>query len=145
MNTKRQLPLLIALLVGGCDDSISGPSGTDTSSTSTTTLITESFEATLARGESTFYSFSVSAAGPATVTLASVVQPGKAAALATPIQIALGTPVGEGCAITDSVEASPSLTPQLTATITSGIHCVQVADSGQLTGQVIASIRFVHP
>jgi len=138
--------LLVALLAAGCDNTISGPSGTDTSGTGTTaTLTVESFEATLSRGESKFYSFTVATTGAATVTLASVVQPGKAAALATPMTLALGTPVGEGCAISDSVEASPSLTPQLTATLASGVHCVLAGDSGQLTGTVIVSIRFAHP
>jgi len=145
VNAKHCFPLLVALLAAACDNTISGPSGTDTSGTSTPpTLTVESFEATLSRGQSTFYSFTVTTAGAATGTLASVVQPGKAAALATPMTLAFGTPVGEGCAVSDAVDASPSLTPQLTATLASGIHCVLVGDSGQLTGTVIVSIRFAH-
>jgi len=42
------------------------------------------------------------------------------------------------------VDAPPALTPQLTATLASGTHCVSIGDSGQLTGTVIVSIRFVH-
>jgi len=141
----KRLLLLAALLAAGCDDTISGPSGTGTSATTTTsTPIVEGFEATLSRGESTFYSFTVTTTGPATATLAAVVQPGRAAALTTPLRIAFGTPVGEGCEISDSIEASPSLTPQLGTTLAAGIHCAWVGDGGQLTGTVIASIRFVH-
>jgi len=92
---KRLLVLLIASLGVACDNTVSGPSGTDTSSTVTATPISESFEATLSRGGSAFYSFNVVTAGAATVTLASVVEPGKTAPLATPMRIALGTPVGE--------------------------------------------------
>jgi len=144
---KRHLLLLLAALVtAACDDTISGPSGTAPTSTTgtTSTPLAESFEATLSPGDSIFYSFTVSADGPATATLAAVVQPGRAAALATPLRIAFGTPVGEGCEISDAIDASPSLTPQLAATLSAGIHCVSIGDSGQLTSTVIASIRFVH-
>ncbi len=150
MTAKRYSPLLLllaALVSAACDDTIGGAPATPTSPSDTTsaaTPLSESFEATLSPGESTFYSFSVSASGPATATLAAVVQPGKVGALATPLRISFGTPVGEGCEISDSIEAPPSLTPQLGATLTGGIHCVSVGDSGQLTGTVIASIRFVH-
>jgi len=142
---KRLLVLLIASLGVACDNTVSGPSGTDTSgTTATATPISESFEATLSHGESAFYSFNVVTAGVTTVTLASVVDPRKAAPLAMPMRIALGMPVGEGCEIGDAVETLPALTPQLTATLAPGIHCVWVGDSGQLTGTVIVSIRFVH-
>jgi len=144
---KRHLfLLLVAVVSAACDDTISGPSGTATSSTAATTStpVSESFEATLSPGNSIFYSFTVSAAGPATATLAAVVQAGKAAALATPMRIGFGTPVGEGCEIGDAIDALPSLTPQLAATLSDGIHCVSIGDSGQLTSTVIASIRFVH-
>ena len=149
MTANRYSPLLlllVALASAACDNTIGGSPATPTSpsATSNSAPVSESFEATLSPGGSTFYSFSVSAAGPATATLAAVGQPGKVGALATPLKIAFGTPVGEGCEISDSIEASPSLTPQLGATLTAGIHCVSVGDSGQLTGTVIASIRFVH-
>jgi hypothetical protein len=143
------LPLLalLVLVSAACDDTIGGAPGTPTSpsaATSTDAPVTESFEATLSAGQSTFYSFSVTTAGPATATLAAVAQPGKAGALATPLRIAFGTPVGEGCEISDSIEAPPSLTPQLGTTLSAGIHCVSIGDSGQLTGTVIASVRFAH-
>ena len=151
MTVKRTLLLLLLFVVAfagaACDDTIGGSAGTPTSpsdAASTSAPVTESFEATLSPGESMFYSFTVTNAGPATATVAAVVQPGRAGALATPLRVSFGTPVGEGCEITDSIETPPSLTPQLGATLSAGIHCVSIADAGQLTGAVIASIRFVH-
>jgi hypothetical protein len=91
-----------------------------------------------------FYSFTVTSAGTVNVTLASVVKPGRSAALATPLRIGLGTPAGEGCTVTDAVEAAPALTPQLSVTMATGIHCVFIADTGQISGTVIAAVRFSH-
>jgi hypothetical protein len=137
----RHSALLLALLAAGCDKTSTEPSST---STTTPTRITESFETTMSRGESMFYSFTVGSAGTVNVTLASVVQQGRTAALSTPLRIGLGTPEGEGCTVTDSVEATPALTPQLSVTMTAGIHCVSVADIGQTAGTVIAAVRFSH-
>jgi hypothetical protein len=131
-------------MAAGCDDTVSGPSGTSSSTTINTVPLTESFEATLSPGGSSFYSFSVTTAGTAAVTLASVVQSGRAAALSIPLRISLGTPAGEGCTVSDSVQATPALTPQLTAALSVGIHCVLVEDVGQVTGSVIAAVRFSH-
>ena len=139
MNKTSGILLLVALFAVGCDKTVTEPS-----STPTTTPTNESFEATLLRGESMFYSFSVGTAGTVTVTLASVVQQGRAAALTTPLRVGVGTPVGEGCEVSDSVDASAALTPQLTATMTVGIHCVYVADVGQIPGTVIVAVRFSH-
>jgi len=142
---KRLLLPLVCALAAACDNTISGPSGTASSTASTVSLSTESFEATLSNGESTFYSFTVGTAGSVAVTLASLVQVGRPAAVATTMRIGLGTPAGEGCAISDTVDASAALTPQLTASMSAGIHCVSIADVGQLTGPAIVAVRFVHP
>jgi hypothetical protein len=140
VTIARILPLVLALLAAGCDKTSTEPSPTST----TPTAITESFEATLSRGDSMFYSFTVGTAGTVSVTLASVVQQGRAAALATPLRIGLGTPEGEGCTVTASVEAGPALTAQLSTTMTAGIHCIYLADIGQVSGTVIAALRFSH-
>ena len=140
MTFVRYSALLLALLGAGCDETPTEPSST----TSTPTRSTESFETTLARGDSMFYSFTVGSAGTVSVTLASVVQQGRTAASSTPLRIGLGTPEGEGCTVTDSVDAAPALTPQLSVTMAAGIHCVSVADVGQIPGTVIAAVRFSH-
>ena len=54
------------------------------------------------------------------------------------------TPAGEGCTVTDSMDVTPALTPQLSATLAAGIHCVSVTEIGQVPGTVIASVRFNH-
>lgn len=144
---RRVLVLLMVLAGAGCDNTISGPSGTAASSSSTTASVTptsEFFEATLAPGGSTFYSFTESTAGSVAVTLASVVPPGLTGALSTPIKVGLGTPVGEGCTVTDSVDMAPALVPQFTVSMAAGVHCLWVGDAGQLTSTVIASVRFTH-
>ncbi len=145
--SKRLLLPLICTLAAACDNTISGPSGTDSSGTTVTAITrsTESFEATLSQGESTFYSFKVSTAGSVAVTLASVAQVGRPAAVATPMRIGLGTPAGEGCTISDTVDAAAALTPQLAVSQSAGIHCVSIADAGHLTGPALVSVRFTHP
>jgi hypothetical protein len=143
---KHLLLLLVCALSAACDNTISGPSGTASSATTATVApSTEAFEATLSIGESTFYSFTVGTAGSVAVTLASIVQVGRPAAVATPMRIGLGTPAGEGCTISDTVDASAALKPQLTVSQSAGIHCVSIADAGQLTGPAIVSVRFAHP
>lgn len=139
-----RLVLLIALAGAGCDNTISGPSGTASSTTASVTPTSEFFEATLVPGGSMFYSFTESTAGSVAVTLASVVQPGRTGALATPIRIGLGTPAGEGCTVTDAADMAPALVPQFTVPLAAGVHCLLVGDAGQLTGTVIASVRFTH-
>jgi ABC-type spermidine/putrescine transport system permease subunit II len=99
---------------------------------------------TLDPGESTFYSFTEAAAASVTVTLASVVQPGRAAALSTPMTLGMGTPAGEGCTVTDSLQATPALAPQLTVTLAAGVHCISVGHPGQFPSTVIAAVRFTH-
>jgi hypothetical protein len=136
----RHSALLLALLAAGCDKAATEPSST----TTTPTRLSESFETTLAHGDSMFYSFTVTSAGTVNVTLASVVQQGRSTALSTPLRIGLGTPEGEGCTVTDSIEAAPALTPQLSVTMAAGIHCVFIADAGQISGTVIAAVRFSH-
>jgi hypothetical protein len=133
---------LLSLLAGGCADTSTEPSSASTTTTPTRT--TESFEATLSRGESMFYSFSVGSAGTVNVTLASVVQQGRPAALSSPLRLGIGTPEGEGCTVVDAVDVTPALTPQLSTTLSAGIHCVSVSEIGQVPGTVIASVRFNH-
>jgi hypothetical protein len=147
VTPNRLLLLLLCPLAAACDNTISGPTGTDSSAAAASTIApsTESFEATLSAGGSTFYSFTVGTAGSVAVTLASVVQVGRPAALTTPMRIGLGTPAGEGCTTSDTVDAAAALQPQLTVSQSAGIHCVSIADAGQLTAPAVVSIRFTHP
>lgn len=141
MTRRHSVVLLCALCACNC--------GSDTPTSATATVATTStstvtFEGTLEPGQSRFYSFNALQTGSVTVTLASLTLPGRRDALAVPVRIGVGTPKGEGCDDTVSIEATPALVSQLSATLDSGIHCVNIADTGHLPGEVIFLIRFTH-
>ena len=76
--------------------------------------------------------------------LASIVRQAQFTPLAIHLRVGVGIPSGEGCSVTESVDVLPSLTPQLATTLPAGIHCVSVEDVGEVTGTVVASVRFTH-
>jgi hypothetical protein len=133
--------LVLGLLGAGC-----GSDSTPTTpSTSTVTNITEVFVGTLNVRGSSFYSFSVLTAGSVSIMLASitVARPGPTANI--PVSLGVGVPAGEGCNTTQSTTVGPALTSQLTATLTPGVYCANVADVGNLTSSVGFAIRIIHP
>jgi hypothetical protein len=139
--TRRHIALLLWLMVASaCDDGPTSPDDTTTPSTSSVV-----FEGTLDPDGSRFYSFSASQTGSVTVNLASLNLVGRREALTVPVQIGVGVPKGEGCDNTESLETAPALVSQFSASLNSGIHCVSVADAGQLPGAAIFLIRFSHP
>ena len=144
----KVLPLLllsVALLTGACgSDSATAPSSTTSTTSTPGTGNYDGFEVTLGEGGSSFFSFNVTTAGAAGVMLASVVHEGQFTPLPIHLRIGIGVPAGEGCSITEAVDVLPSLTPQLMTTLPAGIHCVSVDDIGEVTGTVIAAIRFTH-
>jgi hypothetical protein len=134
-------PLLVAasLCAAGC-------SGSSTSPTTTVSgTVTEVFAGTLSVGGSSFYSFTVSSTGTASVTLASITTgvPGPAANIA--VNMGLGVPAGIGCPVTTSVTVGPALTAQIAQILDPGIYCVNIADVGNLTAAVNFAIRILHP
>lgn len=113
--------------------------------TSTPTSSTELFTGTLSPKGSSFYSFSVTNAGTASITLASLASSRVGLAVPSRLTVGLGVPSGFGCATTTTVDASPGLTAQLTASgAKDNIYCVYLADPGVLTGDVLFVIRIVH-
>ncbi|MGC4084880.1 MAG: hypothetical protein QM736_22895 [Vicinamibacterales bacterium] len=124
----------------GCgDDSPTTPS------TSTPTSSTELFTGTLSPGGSSFYSFTVTNAGTVSITLASLASSRVGLVLPSRLTIGLGVPNGFGCATTSTVDTAPGLTAQLTASgAKDNIYCVNLADPGVLTGDVLFVIRIVH-
>jgi K+-transporting ATPase A subunit len=144
VKTRHFLVVLLALLTIACGaDSATAPSSTSTAASSPTAAY-DGFEATLGHGGSSFFSFNVTTAGAAGVMLASVVREGQFPPLVVHLRIGLGVPAGEGCNVGESVDVLPSLTPQLATTLPAGIHCVSVEDVGEVTGTVVASVRFTH-
>ena len=140
---KRLAAVVFALVLSGCG-------GSDTSSTTTTPSVitgpsTQLFEGKLDPGGSAFYSFTVSSTGLANVMLASVTTSTSPGASSTvKLGLALGTPLGEDCVITNAIPASAGLTSQLVNSLTPGIYCTRVYDIGNLRSTVNFAIRIVH-
>ena len=132
--------LLGALSMSACGDTPTSPD--DTASTPTATNVV--FEGTLEEEQSRFYAFDASQAGSVIVNLASLSLVGHRDALGVPVRIGVGVPKGEGCAETESLETTPTLVSQFSTVLEIGIHCVSIADTGQLPGAAIFLIRFSH-
>lgn len=131
-----------ALAAAAC----SKDSSTTTSPTTTTaTSSAELFSGTLSPKGSTFYSFSVTNAGTVSVTLASLASSRIGAALPSRLTVGLGVPSGFGCVTSSSVDTTPGLTAQLTASgAKDNIYCVNLSDPGTLSGDALFVIRIVH-
>lgn len=136
------LPLFT--LAAACDKTETPTSATDTTTaTVAEASITEEFSGTLPVGGHRFYSFTVGANGTVNVTLTSV---GGAGVPSTVwLGIGLGTPSGEDCATTSSVNAAAAATAQLTATYAPGIYCAQLTDIGNLYAPAAFTATIAHP
>lgn len=139
---KTLAAVALALAMAGCG-------GSNTSSTAAPTVTTGPqttlFEGALAVGGSAFYSFTVTTEGLANVMLASVTTttaPGASSPVV--LGLALGTPLGTDCTITNSLPASAGLTSQLVNNLTPGTYCARVYDIGNLRSTVNFAIRIVH-
>ncbi len=107
-------------------------------------FLTRTFAGALQVQGSTFYSFHVSQAGPASLMLAAVQTPG-GAALATPVGIGVGVPKGTGCTRATAITTPPGLAAQLTVTLNPGTYCASVFDVGTLSGTVNFAMRITYP
>jgi hypothetical protein len=137
----RPIAIVFALAMAACGGDTTPPSSTTTGPT------TELFENQLtSRGDSQFFSFTVSTAGDVNLTLASVTTaatPGTS--LNLPLGLGLGTPVGTQCNLTQQVTTGPGLVPQLTSSnAAAATYCVKVFDVGNLTVPVNFAVRITH-
>lgn len=132
-----------ALVVAGCGNTAESPTAPTTPSTAT--LRTGHFVGSLAAGETRFFSFTVAQAGTVTAMLASITSPRTGAAVDAALGFGIGRPAGTGCALSTSVNATPSLTAQLQQQAEAGIYCINVSDPGQLIGDVNFAVRFSYP
>src|SRR5687767_3109010 len=140
-STSRSLRLPLLLLMGaliGCSDD------SPTSPTPPVETTTEVFTGTIDVGETRFHTFPVVASGSAAATLASVTT-ADGAVLFSPLTLGLGTLSDTTCSVSSSISARPSLTSQLTISVTAGTSCVNLADGGTISGPVKYTIRVVHP
>jgi hypothetical protein len=138
--TRRSLCVLLAAIAMGCDhesDTVTGPTAL--------TITTRTFTGSLAVGASRFYSFAVSSGGTITASLASVTSDRDGLPLDTILELGIGFPAGTGCAVTATKNVSAGLTAQLLSSATGGVHCVRVADVGDMTAPVKFAVRFSHP
>jgi hypothetical protein len=109
------------------------------------TLRTETFTGSLAVGASRFYSFTVTAGGTVSVTLASVTSQADGATLTQPLEIGIGVPAGTGCSTSVATSVSSGLVTQLQMSAGTGVHCVRVSDTAGLPLPINFSLRFTHP
>jgi hypothetical protein len=142
MTRRLRAGLLAALLAGvtlGCNgDSVpTGPTVVD--------VATQTFTGTLAVGASRFYSFTVTSRGSITASLASVTSAQDNTVLDAILELGIGFPAGTGCAVTTTKNVSPALTSQVFTSTEPGIHCVRVADVGDLNTPIKFAVRFAHP
>jgi hypothetical protein len=139
VSTWRLPCLLSGLLVSaGCGDTPTSPTDTTVTPSSTT------YASTLGLGSVRFYSFTVLADGPVTVMLASVTSPANGIPAGQPLEVSLGVPAATDCSPIYTELLSASLVTQISQTLTAGIYCIRVADSGQLTAPVRFAVRFTH-
>jgi hypothetical protein len=135
-----------AFALSACDDSSSATSPSTTSSTTTTVAsptTTELFAGRVTVGGSAFYSFSVVENGTVNVTLAEV---GGASVPATVwLGVGLGTPNGEDCTTSSTVNTAPGSAVQLTGTYAPGVYCVRVWDIGNLVAVAAFNVTIAHP
>jgi hypothetical protein len=117
---------------------------TPSDTTSTASTSTDYFTGTLAQGGSAFYSFTVSSAGTAAVTLASTTAAKIGPAVPLTLRLGLGTPLGEACSTIRTIDTPPGLSAQLLNALGTGTYCVNVADIGNIRGSVLFAVRIVH-
>ena len=105
--------------------------------------IVESFAGSVAPGSSAFYSFTVPSEGRVDLTLLELSDGGGPAA--TIVGLGIGAPLGIGCTAGVSVSTGPDVTPQLSQTLTPGVYCVKVSDTGQLVNAVTFVLNITRP
>jgi hypothetical protein len=137
------LPMLI--VASGCDkaESPTSPSSTTTTTSVASPTVTEEFVATVPVSGSRFYSFEVIENGTVNVTLVSV---GGATVPSTVwMGLGIGTPSGEDCTTTSTVNTAAGSTAQVSGTYAPGIYCAKVLDIGNLFAPATVAVTIAHP
>jgi hypothetical protein len=132
--------VLLSVATLACTDVVESTTGP-----TETTFTTEYFSGAIGVGGARFYSFTVSVAGPVSANLASITAVDSLLPANTVLRLGIGVPRGTGCALVSSIEVSAALVSQLNHTPLPGVHCIEVADPGSLTGTVRFALRFTHP
>jgi hypothetical protein len=128
---------------GDTPTSPSDSSATTTTATIAEPSVTEDFSGILSVGGSSFYSFTVGANGTVNVTLASIsgtgVPPG------VWVELGVGSPAGEGCAVTSTVNGPAGASPQISTIYAPSVYCVRIRDLGNLFAPARFAIAIAHP
>ena len=145
--TSAALLLATALALSACGDKSGATSPTTPDPTTTTTVAsptaTELFAGRLDVGGATFYSFNVVENGTVNVTLADV---GGANVPSTVwLGLGIGTPSGEDCATSSTINTAAGSAVQLTGTYAPGVYCVRVWDIGNLVAVAAFNVTIAHP
>jgi hypothetical protein len=134
----------IALSTSACDDSKTPTSPSDPSSpTVAEPTTTELFAGRVEVNGAAFYSFSVVENGTVNVTLAEV---GGAGVPSTVwLGLGIGTPSGEDCSASTTINTAPGTAVHLTGTYAPGVYCVRVWDIGNLAAAAAVNVTIAHP
>ena len=137
--------MLIA--VAACNsDTPTSPTTTTTTETTTTVadpVATEEFSGTVSVGGAAFYSFTVEQNGTVRLTLTTV--GGANVPSSIWLGLGLGTPSGEDCSTTTSLNTQAGSSAQISGTYAPGIYCARVYDIGNLIAPARFGITIEHP
>jgi hypothetical protein len=132
---KRITVVAMATLLSGCNLL------SNDSSTAPTTATTESFSGTLQPQSSAFYAFTVSTAGPVSVTLTSF-----GTTTTTGVGLGIGAPNGTAsCTLASFTNSAIAGTaPQITVNENPGTFCAEIYDPGGLAAASAFTITVSH-
>jgi hypothetical protein len=137
MMWRRSLSLIVAVALAVS----AAACGDDATPTSPTVTVTDDFSGTLVPLGTNTHTFTVKAAGTVSVMLNSV------APLATlAIGVSIGSWDGTNCGVlAANGNARVSTTSVLSGTANPANFCLQVYDSGNLTGDITYALQVTHP
>lgn len=137
MMWRRSLSLIVAVALAVS----AAACGDDATPTSPTVTVTDDFSGTLVPLGTNTHTFTVKAAGTVTVMLNSVTP------LATlAIGVSIGSWDGTNCGVlAANGNARVSTTSVLSGTANPANFCLQVYDSGNLTGDITYALQVTHP
>ena len=134
---KVAFVVILALGTQACEsEAPTTPSGTGIP-------VTESFTGTLQPNGEAFYAFSMSKAGPVSLTLVSMIGSSVPADALFPVGI--GSPVGQFCSAGTDAAIGPGATPQFTAGKDIGVYCVRITDNARLGAAATFVLNITHP
>ena len=146
MRFAALLPIIVSLCA-----SCGGKTPTSASPTTPANAV-ERFDDIINARESRFHAFSVGSNGTTSINLASMSPLNRPGVLTVTMEIGWGKTTKDddgnvvGCTLARVMQTAPSLSSQLSDTLTPGIdYCANIADVGGLRESANFSIRISHP